>query len=277
MVIESLPPGSSAQNKKLVLQYQTHFRLILFVNSFRRLSSRLLENSGLVFDFSSHTPSIPLPFESLKALKHSQLCTFSGHKMNGNGWATIRSPNSSNMPFRVQTISTMKSKTDTDLMEQQFTTTTTVNPTKGSRVRITLDNGQYFVLRMPENYDGLFHEITSNSKFRLLAKFEGKPDEAGAAPAAPPPAITYESALAKGNAIVLCYSLVHSIVRRNYSVPSSVFLSLPVGSVDFYLCCGAMSVLYLIYLMARSRSSGGGARVRLIETGTGSGRVGRRS
>jgi len=163
----------------------------------------------------------------------------------------------------------MKSKTDTDLMEQQFTTTTTVNPTKGSRVRITLDNGQYFVLRMPENYDGLFHEITSNSKFRLLAKFEGKPDEAGAAPAAPPPAITYESALAKGNAIVLCYSLVHSIVRRNYSVPSSVFLSLPVGSVDFYLCCGAMSVLYLIYLMARSRSSGGGGEGALDRNGNG--------
>ena len=80
-------------------------------------------------------------------------------------------PSNSSAPFRVQTVSTMSSKADPDLIDQTFTVETTVRPSKGSRVRITLNNGQYFVLKIPRVYDDMYHEITSNTRHKLLAKF----------------------------------------------------------------------------------------------------------
>ena len=35
---------------------------------------------------------------------------------------------------------------------------------------------------------------------------------------------------------------------------------LSVNSLDFYLCCGAMTVLYVLYLAARARVGGSGAK-----------------
>ena len=155
----------------------------------------------------------------------------------------IQTPNlrstlaSSSEPYTVHSISTLKNKNDPDLVELQFLTSATINTKKGDRVRISLANGQYFVLKVPEEYDDEFHEITSNSRYKLLAKFSHQQDDS----------ISYEAALARANAIVLFYSLAHSLCRRD----GGVWIS---ASIDFYLCTGAMSVMYVLFLVARNKN-----------------------
>jgi hypothetical protein len=79
--------------------------------------------------------------------------------------------------------------------------------------------------------------------------------------------ICYESALAKSNAIVLLYSLAHSLCRKDEVLKA---LGVSATALDFYLCCGFMVALYVVYLVARSRGSRGGMLVNLTlksETG----------
>jgi hypothetical protein len=49
-------------------------------------------------------------------------------------------------PFGVKQVAMMKKKNDPHMKEKQFEVVCIVNESEGSRVRITLDNGQYFVL-----------------------------------------------------------------------------------------------------------------------------------
>ena len=151
-------------------------------------------------------------------------------------------------PFGVKQIAMMKSRNDPHLLEKCFEVVCTVRESDGSRVRITLDNGQYFVLKIPQEFDGRFHEITSNDRFNLETKFSYVDSSAAE------PVITYESALAKGNAIVLL--LCGAQVAARWEVFGGAVGGME-GELDFYLCAGTMTALYVMYLIARSRVGGG--------------------
>jgi hypothetical protein len=190
---------------------------------------------------------------------------------------------SQDRPYRINSISTLKAKNDPTPTPQDYEVSSIIalNTCEGdgsSRVRVALDNGQYFVLKVPEEMDCRFHEITSNGSWRLYAKFSphsgaesltaglsSEEDEATTSCASfrGSPTLTYESALSKGNALILLYSLVQSICRRpdlfsgkfskplDSSPPTTSFST----SIDFYLCCLGMTALYMFYLVARSRFS----------------------
>ena len=159
--------------------------------------------------------------------------------------------------FRIKQVAMMKSRNDPILNEKPFEVVCEVKEKEGSRVRITLDNGQYFVLKIPQDFDGKFHEITANERYKLETKFaycNGQSREL---------TMTYESALAKGNALILLFSLAQALSRRE----AFSSYNLGVDSLDFYLCCGAMTVLYTTYLVAKSM-----AMASLMAAGGGKGR-----
>jgi len=128
-------------------------------------------------------------------------------------------------PFLVSAVSLLPTRESMGNLHP-FEYVTEFSPAVGGRVRITLANGHYFILKLPSVYDGLYHPITTSSSHHLLIKFSLSPA---------PPSITFESALAKANAVVLLYSLGHSLGRRE-GVASNMGMN--VDGIDFYLCCG---------------------------------------
>ena len=75
----------------------------------------------------------------------------------------------------------------------------------------------------------------------------------------------YEEALAKGNAIVLVYSLLVSLCS---SGAVGDMMNVTRGQMDLYLCCGSMLGLYFCYLVAKWRAGGEGVMVKLTVTST---------